>query len=92
MKVSRSAQTCALGSAMFGAVVGGHFANIQQAADRMSGLKETVYTPKLENVAVYDRLFVLYRMLHDSFGTRDDRLDLFPVMKDLLEIKRNTAG
>ncbi len=92
MKVSRSAQTCALGSAMFGAVVGGAYAKVEEAQEKMGGLKDVVYTPKPENVKVYNRLFALYRKLHDSFGTKDYAENLYPVMKELLDLKRKSLS
>lgn len=91
MKVSRSAQTCALGAAMFGAVVGGRYRKVDEAQGAMSGLKDTVYTPSPDARKVYDRLFSLYRALHDSFGTQEHSQSLFGVMKELLEIKRSVV-
>jgi len=91
MKVSRSSQTCALGAAMFGAVAAGYFKKVEDAQAKMSGLKDTVYVPQLERRETYERLFGLYRVLHDSFGTRNYSKNLFGVMKDLLEIKRQTT-
>ena len=88
MKVSRSAQTCALGAVMFGAVAAGHFSKVEDAQVLMSGLKDAVYTPNPANRATYDRLYALYRTLHDSFGTRDYSEGMYGVMKGLLEIKR----
>src|SRR5690606_16797482 len=67
MKISRSGQTCALGAAIFGAVVGGAYPNVEAAQARMTGVKETVYTPIAANVASYARLFQVYRTLHDAF-------------------------
>ena len=92
MKVSRSAQTCALGAAMFGAVAAGHFANAAEAQVKMSGLKDVLYTPNPQNTRVYDRLYALYRKLHFAFGTRTYTESLYPVMKELLEIKRAALG
>jgi len=92
MRVSRSAQTCALGSAMFGAVAAGHFARVEDAQAAMSGLKDVVYTPNPANRQVYDRLYALYRRLHDAFGTRDFNGSLYGVMKELLEIKRKALN
>ena len=40
MKISRSAQTCALGAAIFGAVAGGAYKTVQQAQRRMTGVKD----------------------------------------------------
>ena len=45
MKISRSAQTCALGAAIFGAVVGGAYRRVEQAQRKMTGTKATVYRP-----------------------------------------------
>src|SRR5690606_16286313 len=49
IKVARSSQTPALGSAMFGAVAAGPqaggYASITEAAARMAGLKDVVYRP-----------------------------------------------
>lgn len=92
MKVSRSGQTCALGSVMFGAVAAGEFGNVREAQSVMSGLKDIVYTPDPERVKVYNRLYMLYRRLHDSFGTGDHAESLYSVMKELLEIKRAQAA
>lgn len=92
MKVSRSAQTCALGAAMFGAVAAGHFSDVEQAGTAMSGLKDVEYTPNPASRAVYDRLYVLYRRLHDAFGTKGFNESLYGVMKELLEIKRSSLN
>ncbi len=91
MKVSRSSQTCALGSAMFGAVAAGYFSKVEEAQKKMSHLKDFVYMPNSANRQTYDRLFSLYRILHDSFGTREYSENLFDVMKELLEIKRSVC-
>jgi L-ribulokinase len=91
MKISRSAQTCALGSAMAGAVVAGKgnggYDNFADAQAAMSGVKETVYKPNAENHTVYQQLYALYKQLHDSFGIAGNSADMSNVMKDLLEIK-----
>jgi len=93
MKISRSAQSCALGAAIAGAVVAGpraggydSFADAQAA---MCGIKDITYKPIAENHKVYQRLYSLYRKLHDAFGLRDSAGKLGSVMKDLLAIKDN---
>jgi len=91
MKVSRSSQTCALGSAIFGAVVGGVYPNAEAAQDAMTGVKEKVYTPDAAAHAVYRLLFGLYRQLHDAFG-RAGSADLSHVMKDLIAIREEARG
>ena len=42
---------------------------------------------KAANQKIYDRLYALYRQLHDSFGGVNKSPDLSQVMKDLLDIK-----
>jgi L-ribulokinase len=53
----------------------------------MTGVQERVFEPVPEHRAVYDRLYALYRRLHDAFGVRGSRDDLFDVMKTLLDIR-----
>ncbi len=88
MKISRSAQTCALGAAIFGAVAAGSAAggydSVEDARDRMTGLKDVIYEPISENVEIYDRLYKEYKTLHDTFGLGEN-----DVMKRLLDIKES---
>ncbi|MFA5783737.1 MAG: ribulokinase, partial [Phycisphaerae bacterium] len=91
MKISRSAQTCALGSAIAAAVVAGKAAggydDFNAAQRAMCGVKDVTYKPKAENVKVYQQLYKLYKQLHDAFGIDADAGRLANVMKDLLRIK-----
>ncbi len=87
MRISRSAQTCALGAAIFGAVAGGAFDRVEDAQAAMTGVKEIVYEPIPENVAVYEKLYSIYRTLHDAFGGCDASGSLSTVMKDLIAIR-----
>jgi len=96
MKVSRSAQTCALGSAIAAAVVAGSatggyddFASAQAA---MTGVKDVIYKPNHENNAVYMKLYKLYKQLHDGFGVPETKVEMAHVMKDLLDIKEKCQG
>ncbi len=91
MKVARSAQTCALGSAMAGAVAagrkaGGH-ATFAAAQAAMSGVKKKTFKPDPERHKIYVEIYRLYRQLHDAFGTREWTGNLYPVMKELLAIR-----
>jgi L-ribulokinase len=90
MKVSRSAQTCALGAAIAGAVVGGAYQDYASAQKAMAGLKPRVFRPDVQAHEVYRELYTLYRTVHDAFGTRAWQGNLFDVMKRLLDI-RNRA-
>jgi len=87
MKVSRSAQTCALGAAIAGAVVAGAHPDFPSAQKAMTGLKPRVFQPNPEAHAVYRQLYGLYRKLHDAFGTADWTGNLYDVMKTLIEIR-----
>jgi len=87
MKISRSAQTCALGAAIAGAVVAGAYPNCEAAQAAMTGLKPKVYTPNATNHETYKELYVLYRKLHDAFGTTNWNGNLYGVMKELIQIR-----
>src|SRR5262245_60471716 len=86
---ARSAQACALGAAIMGACAGGAFASVPDAQRALTGQKPTVYRPEPAAVAVYEKLYALYRQVHDAFGLPGAR-DVGHVMKDLLAI-RNAA-
>lgn len=90
MLVSASSQSCALGAAIGAAVVAGKAAggydDFESAQKAMTGLKSVSYQPNPEQHAVYNRLFALYKKVHDNFGGVE-AVDLGSVMKDLLAIK-----
>ena len=88
MKVSRSAQTCALGSAIAGAVVAGVHPDYAAAQKAMTGVKAKVFTPNPKAHAVYRDLYALYRQLHDGFGLNSWNGNMHNVMKKLLEIRQ----
>ncbi len=96
MKISRSAQTCALGAAIAGAVVAGTeaggYASFEEAQQHMTGLKPRVYVPDPAAHAVYKELYELYRTLHDAFGTRQWQGNLSHIMKRLIEIRNRVRG
>ena len=87
MKISRSAQTCALGSAIAAAVVAGAHKDFATAQKKMTGLKPTVYKPNPRAYAVYKEFYALYKQLHDAFGTKQWNGNLYGVMKKLIEIR-----
>jgi L-ribulokinase len=91
MYLTESRQTPALGAAVAGTVVagaenGGH-ADFGQAVDAMTNTREEVYEPDPDRQARYDRLFALYRRVHDAFGVEGEEDDLYDVMKTLLDIR-----
>lgn len=91
LQISRSSQTCALGAAMAGAVVAGRAAgghdDFSAAAASMTGVLDRAFEPAPPSVRVYDRLYGLYRRIHDVFGTRECGDNQFQVMKDLLALR-----
>ncbi|MGC9053394.1 MAG: FGGY-family carbohydrate kinase, partial [Candidatus Hydrogenedens sp.] len=95
MELSRSQQTCALGSAICGSVVagsanGGH-TDFASAIKAMTGVQSTKYIPNPKNQQIYNQLYKLYRQLHDAFGTKEYQGNLANVMKELLTIRRNIS-
>ena len=87
LKISRSSQTCALGASLFGATAGGAFKRVEDAQSAVVGYKELEYRPRPEAVAVYERLYRLYKTLHDAFGVRGTRSELYGVMKELIDVR-----
>ncbi|MGA2322703.1 MAG: ribulokinase [Sedimentisphaerales bacterium] len=83
MKVSRSAQSCALGAAIAAAVTAGGYKNFAEAQAAMCGIKKVTYKPIAENHAIYKRVYALYKQIHDAFGSGT----MANVMKELLNIK-----
>ncbi len=91
MQIAASSQAVAVGSAVAAAVCagpenGGH-ASFPEAQKAMVAVKPEQYEPIPENQAAYDRLYALYRKVHDAFGGVDSSADLSMVMKDLLKLK-----
>jgi L-ribulokinase len=87
MKISRSAQTCALGAAIAGAVVAGVHRDFASAQKAMTGLKPKIYRPDPKAHEVYRELYALYKTLHDAFGTNEPGGNLSDVMKRLIDIR-----
>lgn len=90
VEISRSTQTCALGSAMAGAVVAGKKAGghdtFAQATRAMTGVLSRRFKPDSKNARTYERLYQLYKSVHDGFGL-PGKLDQSGVMKELLNIR-----
>ncbi len=87
MLVAGSSQACALGSAVSAAVLAGTHKDFATAQRKMTSLKKVAYKPKAPARKTYDRLYALYRQVHDAFGGVNTSADLSRVMKDLLEVK-----
>lgn len=90
MLLSRSAQTCALGSAIAGSVVAGVYPDIPSAQKKMTGRKEKGYVPSPAEHEVYKQMIALYRDLHNGFGCDEWTGNLAHVMKQLISIREET--
>ncbi len=87
LSISGSTQTCALGSAIAGAVAAGAFESFADATSVMTALHPRQFTPDPARQATYNRLYTLYRQVHDAFGIKGHTSDISGVMKDLLAIR-----
>jgi L-ribulokinase len=63
IKVAKSNETCALGAAMYAAVVGGVYATLQEAQIAMGCGMEKEYKPELNKVGVYQENYKKYLKL-----------------------------
>ena len=92
MLVSQNAETVAFGSAIAGAYAAKKgeegFESIEAIFNRLNKTDYKVYNPNPENVTTYEQLYELYIQLHDSFGIKGTKVELFPVMKKLIELKQ----
>lgn len=86
INISDSNQASALGSAILAAAIvgkeNGGYDSIEEASKYMSRKKEKTYKPIKENVALYNKLFKEYKILHDYFGKGENN-----VMKRLKKLK-----
>lgn len=86
LRIGASAQTPALGAAMFAAVAAGKgkggYDTITEAAKVMGKVKERYFKPIAENIEAYNKLYDEYKLLHDYFGRGSN-----DVMKRLKKIK-----
>lgn len=89
MQVAGSSQACALGSAISAAVLAGEFPDFPSAQKVMTSIQAVQYRPNPAARRAYDKLYRLYRAVHDAFGGLDRSANLSRVMKDLLTIKQS---
>ncbi len=87
LRVARSGLASALGAAMLGAVAAGAaeggYDTLGDAAARMGGLRDQVYTPRAAEQPAYNELFGLWMRLHDAFGRESS---------DVMKRLRRAAG
>ena len=53
----------------------------------MTSLQPRTFVPDPDRRGRYDRIFALYKKVHDAFGVKGASTDLFDVMKQLLAIR-----
>lgn len=82
--IAGSTQAGAFGSAMYGAVAGGVFGSITEAAEHLARPALRTCVPDATRHAVYNRLYAEYKRLHDYFGRGENR-----VLLNLREIRVN---
>jgi L-ribulokinase len=70
----------------------GGYDGFAEAQAAMCGIKDVTYKPAAAKNKVYQRLYALYKQLHDAFGVREWSGRLANVMKDLLAIKDSIQG
>ncbi len=91
MKIAAIDETVALGSALMGAYAAyskeGKTITYNELQHKSCEALEKVYQPNPENVIIYNKLFNIYKKLHDAFGVAGSKIELYSVMKDLIEIK-----
>jgi L-ribulokinase len=92
MQIAGSAQTPALGAAIAAAVAAGTHESFETAQEKMTSLRSQGFTPNPAARAVYDRLYRIYRELHDVFGgVALSSGDLGTLMKRLLALREETT-
>ncbi len=91
LKVSASEQTCAMGAALFGAASSGRV-SLADAQASCCRVRDRVYEPIPENQKVYEKLYALYRTLHDAFGTASWSGSLDHVMKEVITIRQEARS
>jgi L-ribulokinase len=62
-------------------------ATFADAMTAMTGVQDAVFEPHAAHRATYDRLYALYRRLHDAFGVEGATGDMYGVMKELLVLR-----
>jgi L-ribulokinase len=87
LKVSKSDQTPALGSAIAAFVCSGKSNGFAEIQNNIVQFKEQEYYHNSENHGIYSKLYGIYMDCHNAFGGIGSNADLGYVMKELLKIK-----
>lgn len=79
----------AVGSAIFGAAASGEYRTVNDAASAMGGLGSREFVPRPEYAREYDKLFKIYKRLHDSFAANGIMRD---IMQDLRRLRLSASN
>lgn len=83
IKISGSSQAGALGSAMFGAVAGGYFKDMDECSKVLAKVKDVSYKPINENKKIYDEIYKIYKELYYYFGKDNNCMKRLEKIKEL---------
>ncbi|TKG93452.1 ribulokinase [Puteibacter caeruleilacunae] len=96
MLIADNEEAVALGAAIFAAKgaleSNGESYSLEALQEKACTVKEKIFTPIAENVDTYNKLYELYKQLHDSFGVKDQKQDLYGIMKTLIELKNSSKS
>lgn len=96
IQIARSAQTSAVGAAIFGAVAAGRrrggYDSLSEAAKAMGGVKELGFTPNPAHRGLYNQLFNEYRTLHDHFGRANTIMRRLKELRAKADVRSATAS
>jgi L-ribulokinase len=80
-----------LGSAIFALLAAGAFPTIEAAQEKLC-LKYTVFLPRPEATAIYEKIYALYRKVYFALGTRTaEAVPLGEILPELRGIARKVA-
>ena len=92
MAVAKSPQTVALGAAIMGGAAAAKeeigFETVESIQQRVCRTKDRVYYPESTAQKIYNRLYQLYISLHDGFGVKNNQINMYSIMKELMDIKK----
>jgi len=91
MKIAAIDETVALGAALMGAHAAykekGEKISYNELQDRSCKMLNRIYLPNSENAMIYNKIYTIYKKLHDAFGIKGTKIEMYSVMKDLIAIK-----
>lgn len=92
MKIAAIDETVALGAALMGAhatyAKEGKNISFNQLQDKSCKVLDKIYQPNSRNVITYNKIYAIYKNLHDAFGIEGTKIEMYSVMKDLIKIKK----